>query len=86
MSLVTLMFLKTYSIFQVLVQLVADAAPEPAVEGAAAAPAAAHLAVPAAAPGVNNNLMVNLDSSNSDEGNFSDHELYENPHENERTR
>jgi len=71
---------------EVLVQLVADAAPEPVVEGAAAAPAAAHLAVPAAAPVVNNNLVVNLDSSDSDEGHFSDHELYENPHENERTR
>merc|ERR1711928_127414 len=54
---------------EVLVQLVADAAPEPAAEGAAAAPAP--LAVPAAPappPAVNNNLVVNLDSSDSDEG------------------
>ena len=72
-------------------QLVADAAPEPAAEGAAAAPAPANLAVPAAPsppPAVNNNLVVNLDSSDSDEGHFSDQDLYpeHGPHENERTR
>merc|ERR1719216_640680 len=78
---------------EVLVQLVADAAPEPAAEGAAAAPAPANLAVPAAPappPAVNNNLVVNLDSSDSDEGHYSDHEqdLYpeHGPQENERTR
>jgi len=76
---------------EVLVQLVADAAPEPAAEGAAAAPAPANLAVPAAPappPAVNNNLVVNLDSSDSDEGHFSDQDLYpeHGPHENERTR
>merc|ERR1712025_1517490 len=65
---------------EVLVQLVADAAPEPAAEGAAAAAAPP--------PAVNNNLVVNLDSSDSDEGHFSDQDLYpeHGPHENERTR
>merc|ERR1712166_867510 len=56
------------------------AAPEPAapaVEGAAAA------AVAPAAPAVDRNLVVNLDSSDSDEGHFSDHDLAD---ENERTR
>jgi len=79
---------------EVMVQLVADEAPEPAAEGAvAAAPAPANLAVPAAPaapPAVNNNLVVNLDSSDSDEGHYSDHEqdLYpeHGPQENERTR
>merc|ERR1712200_283040 len=65
---------------EVLVQLVADVAPAPA-----------NLAVPAAPappPAVNNNLVVNLDSSDSDEGHFSDQDLYpeHGPHENERTR
>merc|ERR1739838_76011 len=65
---------------EVMVQLVADDAPEPAAEGAA----------PAAPPAVNNNLVVNLDSSDSVEGHYSDHEqdLYpeHGPQENERTR
>merc|ERR1712228_388438 len=41
----------------------------------AAVPAAAAAAAPAAAApvAVNNNLVVNLDSSDSDEGHFSDH-------------
>merc|ERR1719282_1053493 len=45
-------------------------------------------AAPAAAPApaVNNNLVVNLESSDSDEGHFSDHDLDGAPHENERTR
>merc|ERR1711983_317789 len=56
------------------------APPEGAVGGApAAAPAAP-------APAVNNNLVVNLESSDSDEGHFSDHDLDGAPHENERTR
>ena len=62
----------------------AAAAPEPAapaVEGAAAA-VAAPVAAPAA-PVVDRNLVVNLDSSDSDEGHFSDHDLAD---ENERTR
>merc|ERR1712228_681394 len=53
----------------------------PEVEGAAAA--AVVVAPAAAAPvAVNNNLVVNLDSSDSDEGHFSDHDL----DDNERTR
>lgn len=56
-------------------------APPPEVEGAAAA--AVVVAPAAAAPvAVNNNLVVNLDSSDSDEGHFSDHDL----DDNERTR
>merc|ERR1711993_95041 len=44
-------------------------APEDQAEGAVgAAPAAAP------APAVNNNLVVNLESSDSDEGHFSDHD------------
>jgi len=70
---------------EVMVQLVADDEPEPAVEGAAAA-APAPVAKPVAAPVVNNNLVVNLDSSDSDEGHFSDHDFENGPHENERTR
>ena len=61
------------------------AAPEPAapaVEGAAAAAGPAPVAAPAA-PVVDRNLVVNLDSSDSDEGHFSDHDLAD---ENERTR
>ena len=50
-------------------------APAPAA-GAAAAPPVAAPAAP------NNNLIVNLESSDSDEGHFSDHDL----DENERTR
>merc|ERR1711981_85352 len=58
----------------------AAAAPAPEVEGAAAVVVAP---APAAAPvAVNNNLVVNLDSSDSDEGHFSDHDL----DDNERTR
>merc|ERR1719464_1068161 len=63
----------------------AAAAPEPAapaVEGAAAAAGPAPVAAPAA-PVVDRNLVVNLDSSDSDEGHFSDHDLAD---ENERTR
>jgi len=78
---------------EVMVQLVADASPEPEAEGAAAVAAPANLAVPAApapppAPAVNPNHVVNLDSSDSDEGHFSDQDLYpeHGPHENERTR
>merc|ERR1712203_582056 len=53
----------------------------PAVEGAAAAAGPAPVAAPAA-PVVDRNLVVNLDSSDSDEGHFSDHLA----DENERTR
>merc|ERR1712008_247576 len=63
----------------------AAAAPEPAapaVEGAAAAAGLAPVVAPAA-PVVDRNLVVNLDSSDSDEGHFSDHDLAD---ENERTR
>ena len=62
-------------------------APEEPAEGAVggAADAAAPVAPAAAAPAVNNNLVVNLESSDSDEGHFSDHDL-DAPHENERTR
>merc|ERR1712086_388918 len=63
----------------------AAAAPEtaaPAVEGAAAAAGPAPVVAPAA-PVVDRNLVVNLDSSDSDEGHFSDHDLAD---ENERTR
>ena len=56
----------------------APAAEAGAVGGAVAAPAAP------AAPAPNNNLVVNLESSDSDEGHFSDHDL--DVHENERTR
>jgi len=60
-------------------------APEDQAEGAVGgAPAAAPAAAPA--PVVNNNLVVNLESSDSDEGHFSDHDLDGAPHENERTR
>merc|ERR1739844_810148 len=62
----------------------AKAAPAaaPAVEGAAAAAGPAPVAAPAA-PVVDRNLVVNLDSSDSDDGHFSDHDLAD---ENERTR
>merc|ERR1712166_711411 len=54
-----------------------------AAEAAAAAPEPAAAAVAPAAPAVDRNLVVNLDSSDSDEGHFSDHDLAD---ENERTR
>merc|ERR1711899_164566 len=56
---------------------VAAVAPAPVI--AAPAPAAVPAAVVAAA---NNNLIVNLESSDSDEGHFSDHDL----EDNERSR
>merc|ERR1740123_2723214 len=59
----------------------AAAAAAPDVEGAAAAAGPAPVAAPAA-PVVDRNLVVNLDSSDSDEGHFSDHDLAD---ENERT-
>jgi len=62
------------------------AAPEDQAEGAVggeAAPAPAAPAAPAVAP-ANPNMVVNLESSDSDEGHFSDHDL--DVHENERTR
>jgi hypothetical protein len=60
---------------------------EPVTEPAARAPIPLPAPVPAApAPAVNNNLVVNLESSDSDEGHFSDHDLDGAPHENERTR
>jgi len=63
------------------------AAVDPVVPAAPAAPSAAQngaraAAAAAAAPAVNNNLVVNLESSDSDEGHFSDHDL----EDNERTR
>merc|ERR1712021_160139 len=58
------------------------AAAAPALEGAAAAAGPAPVVAPAA-PVVDRNLVVNLDSSDSDEGHFSDHDLAD---ENERTR
>ena len=66
----------------------APAAPEPAapaVEGAGAVAAAPSAPVAAAppAPVVDRNLVVNLDSSDSDEGHFSDHDCLD---DNERTR
>merc|ERR1712048_580238 len=62
-------------------EVAAAPAAAPEVEGAAAA--AVVVAPAAAAPvAVNNNLVVNLDSSDSDEGHFSDHDL----DDNERTR
>merc|ERR1712061_100559 len=59
------------------VAAVASAPPAPVI--AAPAPAAVPAAVVAAA---NNNLIVNLESSDSDEGLFSDHDL----EDNERSR
>jgi len=59
------------------VAAVASAPPAPVI--AAPAPAAVPAAVVAAA---NNNLIVNLESSDSDEGHFSDHDL----EDNERSR
>lgn len=61
----------------------AAAAPASPPAEAAAPVAGAAAAPPAAAPAApNNNLIVNLESSDSDEGHFSDHDL----DENERTR
>merc|ERR1712153_263096 len=54
----------------------------PEAAGAAAAAGPAPVVAPAAAV-VDRNLVVNLDSSDSDEGHFSDHDLAD---ENERTR
>jgi len=56
--------------------------PQPEEIPAGAAAAVAAPAVPAFAPPVNNNFVVNLESSDSDEGHFSDHDL----DDNERTR
>merc|ERR1711983_436966 len=61
-------------------------APEEQAEGAVGGAPAAVPAAAAPAPAVNNNLVVNLESSDSDEGHFSDHDLDGAPHENERTR
>merc|ERR1719510_782685 len=58
----------------------AAAEPEPEAAGAAAAAAAVAAAAVAAQPA--NNFVVNLESSDSDEGHFSDHDL----DDNERTR
>ena len=52
------------------------------VEVAAPAVAAPAAVVPAPPAPANNNLIVNLESSDSDEGHFSDHDL----EDNERTR
>jgi len=61
------------------------AAAEGAPEVAAPAGAVGGADAPAPAPAApNNNLVVNLESSDSDEGHFSDHDL--DVHENERTR
>ena len=70
----------------------AAVAPAPEAEGAVGGEASAAAVAPAApaapaspaAPAPNNNLVVNLESSDSDEGHFSDHDL--DVHENERTR
>ena len=59
------------------------------VQGAAAvapvapAPSAPAVAIPAPPAPANNNLIVNLESSDSDEGHFSDHDCLD---DNERTR
>lgn len=63
----------------------AAVAAEAAAEAAAPAGAVGGAEAPAPAPAApNNNLVVNLESSDSDEGHFSDHDL--DVHENERTR